>query len=123
MNEHKRKNGTNKIDARLGALRSELETLEVDMKAAAGDVASIADNRIHQAIHRAEDIAHRAYHLAEESTTRAVDDVEEWASDNLNSARKSIRAQPLSMLAWSMGAGALIGAIFGLTSRRPPPRR
>ena len=115
-----RKNGPKNIDTRLGALRSELETLEADVKSVAGDVEGIADNRIHLAIHRAEDIAHRAYHLAEESTVQAANDVEAWASGNLDSARKSIRVQPLSALALSMGIGALIGAVFGLSGRRPP---
>jgi ElaB/YqjD/DUF883 family membrane-anchored ribosome-binding protein len=113
------KNGTKNMDARLGALRSELETLEADVKRVTGDVEGIADNRIHLAIHKAEDIAHRAYHLAEETTAQAVDDVEAWASGNLDSARKSIRAQPFSALALSVGVGALVGAILGVAGRRP----
>jgi len=112
MTERSRKNGTDKMDARLGALRSELETLEADMKGLVGDVEGIADGRIHLAIRRAEDVAHRAYHLAEESTAHVADDVEKWANGNLEVARKSIRAQPFSALALSVGAGALLGAIF-----------
>lgn len=120
MAEHASKNGTTKVDVRLGALRSELETLEADMKGLANDVEAVADNRVHVAIRKAEDVAHRAYRLAEESATQATDDVEAWAGSNLNSARKSIRAQPLSALALSLGAGALIGAIFGVVRRGPP---
>lgn len=120
MAEHTSKNGTKKVDARLGALRSELEALEADMKGLAGDVEGAADNRIHVAIRKAEDVARRAYRFAEESATNATDDVEAWASSNLNSARQSVRAQPLSALALSIGAGALIGAIIGAVSRRPP---
>lgn len=120
MTARTKKNGTKNMEARLGALRSELETLEADVKGVVGDVEGIADNRIHLAIHKAEDIAHRAYHLAEETTAQAVDDVEAWATGNLDSARKSIRTQPLSALAWSMGVGALIGAVIGVASRRPP---
>ena len=112
MSERKKKNGTAKMDSRLGALRSELETLESDMKGLVGDVEGIADNRVHLAIRKAENVAHRAYRLAEESATHVADDVEEWANGNLDSARKSIRAQPFSALALSLGAGALLGAIF-----------
>lgn len=115
-----KKNGTKKVDARLGALRSELETLEADMKGLAGDVESVADGRVHLAIHKAEDFAQRAYRIAEESVADVADDVESWANGNLDVARKSIRTQPLSALAISIGAGALIGAIFGAVIRRPP---
>lgn len=107
-----KQNGPENMDARLGALRSELETLETDMKVLAGDVEGMADKRIHLAIHKAEEVAPRAYRLAEESAVHVADGVEKWANGNLDSARKSIRAQPFSALALSAGAGALIGAIF-----------
>ena len=112
MAERKRKNSADKMDSRLGALRSELESLEADMKGLASDVVGIADNRVHLAIRKAENVAHRAYRLAEESAGHVADDVEAWTNDNLDSARKSIRAQPFSALALSLGAGALLGAIF-----------
>ncbi len=99
MSVRVQKNGADNKDARLGALRSELETLEADMKGFAGDVEGMADKRVHLAIHRAEDVAHRAYRLAEDSVNHIAGDVQEWAGGNLNSARKSIRAQPLSALA------------------------
>jgi ElaB/YqjD/DUF883 family membrane-anchored ribosome-binding protein len=120
MVERKRKNGTEKMDARLGALRSELETLETDMKGLVSEAEGISDNRVHLAIRKAEDVAHRAYRLAEESTAHFAGDVEAWANGNVDLARKSIRAQPFSALALSIGAGALIGAIFGAVSRRSP---
>jgi len=112
MTEHKKKNGAKTIDTRLGVLRTELDALQTDMKGLAGDVAGVADGRIHVAIRNAENVAERAYHLAEEAATHAVDDVETWTNENLDSVRGSIRAQPLSAIALSMGAGALLGAIF-----------
>jgi hypothetical protein len=121
MAERVKKNGSQKkMDARLGALRSELETLETDMKELAGDVEGIADKRVHQAIRKAESVAHRAYRIAEESVTHVAGDMEAWADGNVELARKSIRSQPISALALSMGAGALIGAIVGAISRRSP---
>src|SRR5512142_192086 len=119
MAERTNQNGTKKMNERLGALRSEMEAMEADMKGLAGDAEGAADDRIHVAIRKADDLAHRAYRLAEESTTDAANDVEAWASGNLDDARKSIRHQPISALALSLGAGALIGAIFGATRRKP----
>ncbi len=120
MADHKEKKDTKRLDSRLGTLRSELETLESDMKNFAGDVEGVADSRVHQALRKAENIAHRAYRYAEESSAHVAHDVENWADDNLDGARKSIRAQPLSALVISVGAGALIGAILGLCGRRTP---
>ena len=117
MADRTRRN-TGKLDSRLGALRSELETLEGDLKKVSVDVEGIADNRVHLALRKAEDVAHGAYRLAEESAAHVVQDVDDWASGNLSSARKSIREQPLAALAWSIGAGALLGAIVGAASRR-----
>ena len=111
MMGHK-KNGAKGIDKRLGALRSELDALQGDMKGLAGDVTDVADSRIHLAIRNAENVAERAYHLAEEAAGHAADDVETWTNDNLASARKSVRTQPLAAVALSMGIGALLGAIF-----------
>jgi ElaB/YqjD/DUF883 family membrane-anchored ribosome-binding protein len=101
-----------KVDTRLGALRSELETLQADMKTVVDDVEGIADKRVHMVLRKAEGIAHSAYRLAEESATHVAHDVDKWANCNLNSARKSIRAKPVSALALSIGVGALIGAMF-----------
>lgn len=114
------KRKADKLDTRLGVLRSELETLESDMKKVAGDVEGIADNRVQLALRKAEDVAHNAYRLAEDTAAHVVHDVDEWAVGNLNTARKSIRAQPFSALALSLGVGALIGAIVGVLGRRPP---
>ena len=107
-----KKNDTKNIDKRLGALRSELDALQGDMKGLAGDVADVADGRVHVAMRNAENVAERAYRLAEEAVEQAADDVETWTNGNLDSAREAIRAQPLAAIGLSMGAGALLGAIF-----------
>jgi ElaB/YqjD/DUF883 family membrane-anchored ribosome-binding protein len=112
MTGPKKKNGTKNIDKRLGALRSELDVLQGDIKGLAGDVTDIADGRVHLAVRNAENVAERAYRLAEEAVEQAAGDVETWTNDNLDSARESVRAQPLAAIALSMGAGALLGAIF-----------
>ena len=103
---------TGKMETRLGTLRAELETLSGDVNKVAGDVEGIADNRVHLALRKAEDVAHSAYRLAEEATAHVVHDVDDWASGKADIARKSIRAQPFSALAVSAGIGALIGVMF-----------
>ena len=112
MAEHKKKNGPKNIDIRLGALRSELDELQGDMKGLAGDVGDAADGRVHLAIRNAENVAERALRLAEEAAAHVADDVETWTNDNLDSVRGSVRDQPLSAIFLAMGLGALIGAIF-----------
>jgi ElaB/YqjD/DUF883 family membrane-anchored ribosome-binding protein len=112
MAERGKKNGAKNMDTRLGALRTELNSLQVDMKNLAGDAGDVANGRVHLAIRNAENVAERAYHLAEEAAGHAVDDVETWTTDNLDSVRGSVRAQPLSAIALSVGAGALLGALF-----------
>jgi ElaB/YqjD/DUF883 family membrane-anchored ribosome-binding protein len=124
MADHNDKKKSKRLDSRLGALRSELETLESDMKGFAGDAEGVVDNRVHLALRKAENIAHRAYHYAEESSAQVAHDVEDWADENINGVRKTIQAQPLSALAISMGAGVLVGAILGMCGhRRPAPSR
>ncbi|NIJ47962.1 hypothetical protein [Rhizomicrobium electricum] len=118
MTDHARENGT--MDGRLGALRSELETLETDMKVLVGDVEGIVDSRVHHAIRKAEDVAHGAYRLAEESVAHVANDVKDWTDGNLATVRRSVRARPLSLLALSLGTGALVGAIFSIARRRSP---
>ena len=107
-----KKNDAKNIDKRLGALRTELDAVQGDMKGLAGDVVDVADGRVHLAIRNAENVAERAYRLAEEAVEQAAGDVETWTNDNLDSARESVRAQPLAAIALSMGAGALLGAFF-----------
>lgn len=110
MTERKNKNAAKNLDTRLGALRKDLDSLQKDIKGLAGDAGVVADSRIHLAIHAAEDVAERAYHLAEEAGAHLADDVETWTNDNLDSVRDTVRAQPLSAILLSMGAGALLGA-------------
>ncbi|MGA7711695.1 MAG: hypothetical protein WCA81_07325 [Rhizomicrobium sp.] len=112
MAERQKKNGSKNIDKRLGALRSEIDALQGDIKGLASDAGNGADGRVHLAMRNAEIVAERAYRLAEEAATSVADDVETWTNGNLESVRGSIREQPLSALLLSIGAGALIGAAF-----------
>jgi ElaB/YqjD/DUF883 family membrane-anchored ribosome-binding protein len=93
-------------------LHSELEALQVDMKKITGDVEGVADNRIHLALRKAEDVACKAYHLAEDAASHVVRDVDQWATGNLDTAHRSITTRPLSAVALSLGVGALLGVLF-----------
>jgi ElaB/YqjD/DUF883 family membrane-anchored ribosome-binding protein len=119
MAPKQKRNGKIDIDGRLRTLRADLDVLQQDMKAFAGDVGEVANDRAQLALRSAEDVAERAYRLAEEAATQAnkraleaVDDVEEWADDNLKSVRESVQEQPLAAMLISLGVGAFLGALF-----------
>lgn len=108
----RKKTAPKNLDARLGALRSDIDALQEDVKGLATDTGEIANDRAKMAVRTAEAVAERAYRLAQESVTQTVDDVETWANDNLDSARDQIREQPISALLVSLGIGAILGAFF-----------
>jgi ElaB/YqjD/DUF883 family membrane-anchored ribosome-binding protein len=112
MAARKAKSGSKTVDAKLGALRSDLEAIQSDIKKAARDGDGVVNERAQAALHAAESVAERALRLAEETATDWAEDVEAWTNGNLDSARESVRAQPLSAMLLSLGAGALLGAIF-----------
>jgi ElaB/YqjD/DUF883 family membrane-anchored ribosome-binding protein len=100
------------VGSRLGTLRSDLDSLQSDIKNLAAGAGDAASERAQSTLRAAENVAERAFRLAEESTAQMADDVETWTNGNLDSARQSIRARPLSSLAFSLGIGAIAGAIF-----------
>ena len=112
MAGHKKKNGMKNIDTKLGALRSDLDALQDDIKSVVGAVENVANDGAQAAMQAAKDVAERAYRLAEEAAAHLADEVETWTNDNLDSVRESVRVRPLSSVALSMGAGVLLGAIF-----------
>jgi ElaB/YqjD/DUF883 family membrane-anchored ribosome-binding protein len=104
--------GNDTIDARLEALRSDLGTLQTDVKGLAGDAGVIANERVNQAIQSAEGFAKRAMTLVEHTTSQAIGDVEHWTDDNLNTVRNSIRNQPFYAVGLSIGLGTFVGAML-----------
>ncbi|HEY5048134.1 MAG TPA: hypothetical protein VII49_08960 [Rhizomicrobium sp.] len=92
----RRSRGRN-IEARLEALRADLLALQHDVRGlaqSAGDAAS--------------DIVRSTNRAAE----YALDNVGEWTGDNIGSLEESVRRQPLVAIILSIGAGALIAALF-----------
>ena len=100
------------IDTRLGALRSDLDSLQENAKNFVGDVGNVANDGAGAAIEAARNLAERAYRLADEARASVTDDVEEWASDNLDAARVTVREQPFAAIAVALGVGALVGAVL-----------
>jgi ElaB/YqjD/DUF883 family membrane-anchored ribosome-binding protein len=103
---------TKGFDAKLDALRSDIDALKNDTKSIVSEGQDIAHDRARAAMRTAEDVAERAYRLAEETTTDLADDVETWTNDNLKLAQERVRRQPISAMFFSLGIGFLLGALF-----------
>ena len=99
----RRKNGrsNNDVQARLGALRADLDVLQQDIRALVSDVGGIASEQVHEAMNG-----------AMESASEAAERVEEWGNENLEPVREAVRTQPLAACMISMSAGAIIGALL-----------
>jgi ElaB/YqjD/DUF883 family membrane-anchored ribosome-binding protein len=108
----RKRSASKNLDARLDALRSDVNALQDDVKGLANDAGEVANDRAKLAVRAAEAIAERAYRLAQDSVSQKVDGVEAWANDNLDTARGQIRKQPISALLVSLGIGAVLGAIL-----------
>ena len=89
------------MDARLGALRNDIEALQENMKSLVLDAGDAANARVHEAVRATESAAQQV-----------LDDVEDWADGNVSSVRDMVRAQPLKYCMLSLGAGAILGALF-----------
>jgi ElaB/YqjD/DUF883 family membrane-anchored ribosome-binding protein len=89
----RKKRGLKKVEEQLDALQSELNSLHKDARVIAGNIGKAAGN---------------AYDTAE----AAYNGVERWTTDNVKSVRGSVRDQPLTAVLVSLGAGAVLGALF-----------
>ena len=119
MVDLKKKNGSKHIDTRLGALRSELDALQSDMKGLAGDVGNAADGRVHLAIRNAENVGSA---LSVSPRKRPGAWPTTWRPGPTNIwifGRESIKAQPLSRRSFSRWARARLSAPSSCAARRP----
>ena len=89
------------LEERLEALRADLEALQGDMKGLAGGVGDIASERVSEMLKTTED-------MADQITAQ----VEDWATDHVDTLRETVREQPVLAIALAMSAGALLGAIL-----------
>lgn len=93
----KRVSGEGQIEARLSALRQDLEALQEDMRGLGEGVGEAAQERLTEALRATEALASQA---------------QDWGNENLDTVRDSIREQPLAACLVSMGIGTLLGAIL-----------
>jgi len=103
MLRRKPKNNSNgsEVQARLNALRSDLDALQKDMRGLMSDVGDVASKEVQGAMGG-------AIHSAQEAAER----LEDWGTENLDGVRDAVRTQPLAACVLSMSAGALIGALL-----------
>ena len=89
----RKKRSMRKVEAQIEALQSDLRELRRHASAIAGSAGRTAGDAIEG--------AHAVY-----------DSIEGWTSDNARLMRGSVRNQPLTALLVSLGAGAVLGALF-----------
>ena len=118
--QSRRENGGNDtIEARLDAVRADLEKLEEGAAALPQDASNAASEGYKTAMRAAQKIAERSFALAEEASTRMGDaaldlaeSTQDWADLYTESLRGAVREQPGRSLLASLGAGALVGALI-----------
>lgn len=126
--------GAQHVGERIAALKDDIDAIQGDMKGLAGGAGEIAQESSERARSFAESLLsgarsragdgataarrytqkrlNKALQEAEDVVDRLSEEVEEWAGENADSARETIRNQPLAACVLSMSAGALIGALL-----------
>ena len=89
------------LEDRLAALRADLEALQDDVKGLAGAAGEVASERVTEMLRNTEG-------MADQLTAQ----VEDWATDHVDTLRETVREQPVLAVALAMSAGALLGAIL-----------
>jgi len=98
----KRRNGNGHGPmASVASLQEDLAALQADMSKVIAGLSGAAAASVGNAVHAAERVAEDA-----------VDQVEAYGQDGVDTVRSTIRSQPLIACAISVGAGALIGALL-----------
>ena len=100
--KRKSRNGNgHAAQATLHALQADMAALQANMsKVIAGLGASASDGVTH------------AMHSASSAAEDIVEQAEEYGQEGVDAVRSTIRSQPLTAIAISVGAGALIGALL-----------
>ncbi len=97
MAKRGRRGGEGQIEARLSALRQDLEALQEDMRGLGEGVGEAAQERLTEALRATESLAVQ---------------MQDWSNENLDVVRELIREQPVAACLVSMGVGALLGAML-----------
>lgn len=126
--------GVPHVEQRIAALRDDIDAIQDDMKGlatASGEVAVegadgaksyvngaiddaqvYAQDRLTEAQKFAQVRINKALKDAQSMVDRLSEEAEGWATENVDTARETIRNQPLAACVLSMSAGALIGALL-----------
>lgn len=89
----RRKSSVKKIAQQLDALQSELTALRKGSRKLVDGVGKAAGDALNAA-------------------QATYNDVGKWTAANVSSARRSVRSQPVTACLVSLGAGAVLGALF-----------
>lgn len=89
--------GAAQMEARLAALRQDLEALQEDMRGLGEGVGEAAQERLREALRATEGLAAQA---------------EDWTNENLGSLRDIVREQPVAACLVSAGIGAILGLLL-----------
>jgi hypothetical protein len=89
-----RKRGNPVRTSRMTAVRDDLDALHKDVRGLVSDVRGAAGREVRGAV------------------DGAAGWVETWGQENLEGVRETVRSQPLTACALSIGAGAIIGALL-----------
>jgi ElaB/YqjD/DUF883 family membrane-anchored ribosome-binding protein len=89
------------VQARLNALRADLDALQEDMRGLVTEVGGAASEQVQGAMSGVISTAQEA-----------VDRIDDWSTENLGGMREAVRSQPLAACVLSMSAGALLGALL-----------
>jgi ElaB/YqjD/DUF883 family membrane-anchored ribosome-binding protein len=82
-----------KVSAKFDQLQADMDTLRKDAKQLASGLGEVADSAVNAA-------------------GEAYNGAGKWTNGNIGSVRESVRDQPLTAVLVSLGAGALLGALF-----------
>jgi ElaB/YqjD/DUF883 family membrane-anchored ribosome-binding protein len=100
------------LQGQLDALLSDLQNLQGDVRKLAAGAKSEASDRIAEALQAAEARVTAAIATAQGAAGEAYEQAEEWATDNIDSLRESVREEPIKALAIAAGIGAVFGLLF-----------
>jgi hypothetical protein len=93
------------VQARLSAVRADLDALQEDMRGLVSEVSGAAGQQVQVAM---SDALGAAVTTAQDAAGRIGD----WGNENLGGVRDAVRSQPLAACVISIGAGALLGALL-----------
>ena len=89
----RKKRAFRKVEEQLDALQTELSSLQKDARVIAGNLGKAAEDAI--------DTAGAMYN-----------GMEKWTTNSARSMRGTVQSQPLTAVLVSLGAGAILGALF-----------